>query len=216
MSSSGFNYEECRYIPISEEVAAGLAIREGDFFVSRGNGSLRLLGRGTLAQIPPGIVVFPDTMIRLRFSRLECLPRFMSVAWESRHIRRQVEGEARTTAGIYKISQGDIEAFHVPLAPLPEQEEILLEVERRLSIVNEAEAQVDANLKRAARLRQSILKRAFEGRLVPQDPADESANKLLERIRQERAAANGSVAPRTRRGRTSRQQAEGETHGAGS
>ena len=57
------------------------------------------------------------------------------------------------------------------------------EVERRLSIVDEIEAQVDTNLRRAARLRQGILKRAFEGRLVPQDPTDEPAEKLLERIR---------------------------------
>ena len=64
------------------------------------------------------------------------------------------------------------------------------EVERRLSIVDEIEAQVDANLKRAARLRQGILKRAFEGRLVPQDPTDEPAEKLLERIRQNRSTLN--------------------------
>jgi len=208
MSSFGFNYEECRYIPISEGVAAGLAIHEGDFFVSRGNGSLHLLGRGTLAQAPPGIVVFPDTMIRLRFSKLECLPRFMRMIWESKLIRKQIEKKARTTAGIYKISQRDIEAFCTPLAQLVEQEEILLEVERCLSIVKEAEAQVDANLKRAARLRQCILKRAYEGRLVPQEPTDEPADKLLERIRQERTVTNGSVPQRRRSGRVSNRQAK--------
>ena len=49
---------------------------------------------------------------------------------------------------------------------------------------------MDANLKRSARLRQGILKRAFEGRLVPQDPTDEPAEKLLERIRRERKSPN--------------------------
>jgi len=79
----------------------------------------------------------------------------------------------------------------LPLPPLAEQEEIVAEVERRLSVAEGVEAQVEAGLKRAARLRQAILKRAFEGRLVPQDPADEPAEALLERIRIERAAANG-------------------------
>ena len=63
------------------------------------------------------------------------------------------------------------------------------EVERRLSVVSQLEAMVEANLKRAERLRQSVLKEAFAGRLVPQDPDDEPASVLLERIRQEREAS---------------------------
>jgi type I restriction enzyme, S subunit len=74
----------------------------------------------------------------------------------------------------------------VALPPLAEQEQIVAEVERRLSILQEVEAEVEANLKRAARLRQAILKRAFEGKLVPQDPTDEPASELLARIRAER------------------------------
>ena len=64
----------------------------------------------------------------------------------------------------------------IPVPPLAEQHRIVAEVERRLSVVQEVEATVAANLKRAERLRQSILKRAFEGRLVAQDPEDEPAS----------------------------------------
>lgn len=77
----------------------------------------------------------------------------------------------------------------IPLPPLAEQHRIVAEVERRLSVCDEMEAVVERNLKRAARLRQAILKRAFEGKLVPQDPNDEPAGVLLERIRQERSMA---------------------------
>jgi type I restriction enzyme S subunit len=66
-------------------------------------------------------------------------------------------------------------------------ERIVTEAERRLSIIDELEAQVGADQKRAERLRQAILKCAFEGRLAPQDPNDEPASVLLERIRAERA-----------------------------
>ena len=76
----------------------------------------------------------------------------------------------------------------VPLPPLAEQHRIVAEVERRLSVIQQAEAAVEASLHRAERLRQSILKRAFSGQLAPQDPDDEPASVLLERIRAQREA----------------------------
>jgi len=83
----------------------------------------------------------------------------------------------------------------IPFPPLLEQHRIVEEIERRFSIADQIEKIVDYSLKQAERLRQSILKRAFEGKLVPQDPNDEPAEKLLERIKVEKTERKGQ-APR--------------------
>ena len=83
------------------------------------------------------------------------------------------------------LSKTRVEAMVLPLPPLAEPLRIVAEVERRLSVVTETEAALEADLQCAARLRQAILKRAFEGKLVPQEPNDEPASALLERIRVE-------------------------------
>ena len=187
----GFDYSLIRYIPIDKTVAEKLRIATGDFFVSRGNGSLDLVGRGTLAQRPTGPVVFPDTMIRLRL--FLPLQDWLAWYWESRQLRGQIESSAKTTAGIYKINQQDIGSYVVPVASLSEQKLIIQALESRFSVLDELEKAVDVGLEQARALRQSILKKAFEGRLLSEtelavvraDPDYEPAEKLLERIHAE-------------------------------
>ncbi len=74
----------------------------------------------------------------------------------------------------------------IPDVSKEKQKQIVQEIEKRFKIADEIEKIVDDNLEKAKQLKQSILKKAFEGRLVPQDPTDEPASKLLERIKQER------------------------------
>ena len=74
----------------------------------------------------------------------------------------------------------------IPLPLLHEQQAIVSEIESRLSVCDKLEESITHSLKQAEALRQSILKKAFEGKLVPQDPNDESANVLLERIKAEK------------------------------
>ncbi len=104
------------------------------------------------------------------------------------------------------LNKSRVQEIAFPLPPLAEQRRIIADVERRLSVVQQAEGAVEASLKRAERLRQSILKQAFIGKLVPQDPSDEPASALLERIRVEREAshadAKNSRQTRPRRGKS--------------
>lgn len=80
------------------------------------------------------------------------------------------------------LSMGTIRDIDFPIPSVAEQKVILEQIESYFSIADATEKIVDDGLKQAERLRQSILKKAFEGRLVHQDPNDEPAQKLLERI----------------------------------
>lgn len=82
------------------------------------------------------------------------------------------------------------------LPPLHEQTEIVRRVEQLFAFADQLEAKVNEARTRIDRLTQSILAKAFRGELVPQDPSDEPASVLLERIQAQRASA-----PKARRGR---------------
>ncbi|MEO2088696.1 MAG: hypothetical protein ABGY75_04245 [Gemmataceae bacterium] len=190
--------DEHRYLPPSDALNDYL-IRDGDLLFTRYNGSVDLLGVAGLVRGCTEPIVHPDKLIRVIAALPYPLPNFLEIACNSGASRKHMVSRCRTSAGQTGISGTDVREMPIPLPPLAEQEAIVLEVEARLSDVTAAEAVVNANLTRTARLRQSILKEAFAGRLVPQDPADEPAAVLLERIRAAKPTATPAKTPRGRK-----------------
>lgn len=184
---------ECKEGNWTESDARPFLVKRDDIFLARGNGSKKLVGIAGRVMETPMPIAFPDTMIRLRPDPLAIHSDFLLLAWNSWTVRRQIEDAARTTAGIYKINQDHVCGFFLPLPSLAEQAEITRILSARLEAADAMEIEIDAARARANALRQSILKQAFSGNLVPQDPADEPAATLLARIKAERAKASKAI-----------------------
>ena len=195
---------DLKYLPEDHDEFPDLLLRKGDLLFNRTN-SAELVGKSAVYEGAPSPCSFASYLISVRALK-GCDTRVLCYYLNSLFGRAWIASVVSQQVGQANVNGTKLQALTFPLPTEGEQEEIIQEVERRFSIVDEIEAQVEANLKRAARLRQGILKRAFEGRLVPQDPKDEPADKLLERIRQERQTtpASGNGSPRTRQRRRSR------------
>jgi type I restriction enzyme S subunit len=173
-------------------------LAKGDLLFVRTNGSRDLIGRVASVDGAEGMA-FASYLIRARPDR-SCLdPRFAVIALSTLASRALIESNAATTAGQYNLNLAALRSLPVPLPPIEEQRSIVSEVERQLSIVDAMDAEIDRSLRRSAALRRSILERAFSGKFVPQDPTDEPASLLLERIAGERAKAEEANGRRPRR-----------------
>jgi type I restriction enzyme S subunit len=178
---------ECKIGAWSDEDAKQFAVVEGDLLIVRGNGSLTLVGRAGLVGHVVGQVAYPDTMIRLRVVDTVVSPSWVGLVWNSHVVRSHMERRARTSAGIYKISQPDIVSAPVPVPGLSEQARIGEAFAQQLEQISSAQTALEMGLRQSTAQRQNILRAAFAGQLVSQDPNDEPASVLLARVRAERA-----------------------------
>ena len=143
------------------------AVEPGDFLFIRTNGSVSLIGRGAvILDAPPRKCFFASYLIRLRLARVEGLWRWFAFAWHTSVIRDQLVRDAASSAGQHNVSLSAASRYLMPLPPAREQERILAEVDHLETGRASATHDTRVGRDRIARLRQSILKWAFEGRLV--------------------------------------------------
>ena len=158
------------------------AVKPGDVLISLVGtiGRVLILPEG----IEPGII--NPRLVKLSLDKSLVKGKYVKTYLESSSVRHYFSLSSHGgTMDILNLTI--LKALPIALPPLREQQVIVDEVERCISIADELDRVVEHSLKRADRLRQSILKKAFEGKLVLQDPSDEPASMLLERIQAEKA-----------------------------
>jgi type I restriction enzyme, S subunit len=179
-----FVYDDLAYTSNKKEIEK-YQLHEGDVLFNRTN-SPELVGKTAIynGYIPS---IFAGYLIRLnQISYINAS--YLTYYLNSPHAREC--GNIAKTDGVNQsnINGTKLSTYPFPLCSKSEQQAIVSAIESRLSVCDKLEQTIDQTLALSASLRQSILKKAFEGRLVPQDPNDEPAEKLLERIRLEKAS----------------------------
>jgi type I restriction enzyme S subunit len=180
-----------------ERIDEDLLIREGDFLFSRAN-TVDLVGACVIARRIERQVMLSDKILRFRISEIE--NSWLLYVLRSRWGRGEIEAASSgNQESMRNVAQEKLRTIRIPLPPPDEQREIVRLAEAWLSSSEHSEREFETARTRAQRLRQSILKRAFEGKLVPQDPEDEPASDLVKRIRDERKSAGETPSPKRRK-----------------
>lgn len=171
-------------------------LKEGDFFI----GKIGTIGK-PVKLFPPFDYALSANIVLIQPNPAYTAETFAFLYMSSPLVESLlVAGSRATTQSAFGIQK--VRLLPYPLPPLAEQRKIVEEVQRSLSICEATENAIEQSLKQTERMRQSILKHAFEGKLVPQDASDEPAETLLERIKIERAMreAEKSAASKPDRG----------------
>ena len=187
---------EIKTIAATEKDIEELTLQDGDVLFNEG-GDRDKLGRGWVWRDEVKECIHQNHVFRMRPYLREIVPELVSYHGNT-FGKFWFQAAGKQTTNLASINMGMLRVFPVPLAPADEQKEILLLLQEQLDALNGQEKAVRLGLKQAAAQRQNILKAAFSGRLVPQDPNDEPAAVLLERIRAERAALAAKGVPRRR------------------
>jgi type I restriction enzyme S subunit len=178
--------DEFQMVNISAEDAVRYGLGQGDLVINRVN-SPSHLGKSLVVADRHIPAVFESNMMRLGLA-LEVEARFVHHYLSSVDGKKRLTSDAKWAVNQASINQGDVTRTPLPLPPLGEQSRLVIEIERLFSAVEASAVIISSNKTRVARLHQSILRWAFQGKLVDQDPNDEPASFLLADINGEKNA----------------------------
>ncbi len=160
--------EHVKTIICPSEKVASLLLEKGDVLLNEG-GDRDKLGRGWVWNGEISRCIHQNHIFKARIALPEIQPKYIS------HFCNTIgetyfQNEGKQTTNLASISLSKVRALPIALPPAQEQVRILAEIDRRFSVLDQVESTVKASLARCALLRQAILKRAFEGKLVPAPP----------------------------------------------
>lgn len=186
IQDGALNLDNLKYLPPDHPEFPKLLLKDGDLLFNRTN-SAELVGKTAVYRRRPDPCSFASYLISVRMIRSR-LSAVVTIALNSPWGRTWIASVVSQQVGQANVNGTKLRAFPFPLPPETEQYEIIRRSADATDSVTHSNGAITGLLEQATALRQSILKRGFEGRLVPQDPADEPASVLLERIQAQRAA----------------------------
>ena len=176
-----------------------LELKAGDLLVTRAGPRSRV-GITCLVRATRSRLILCDKAYRIRCDEKRIDMGFLEIALNAPHMIQRID-ELKTginDSGL-NLTQDRFFTLEIPLPTIEEQRLIVERISTQTSAIQEQEKAIELSLKQSTAQRQNILRAAFAGQLVPQDPDDEPAGVLLERIRAERAARETVKKPRGRR-----------------
>lgn len=157
---------DLKFAIFNSEEAEKYKLNSGDLLTIRSNGSVDLVGKCALVRKVDEESLFAGYLIRLRPLQNILISNFLLNVMSSIDLRNQIESKAKSTSGVNNINTEELQSLIIPLPPLPEQERIVEILESKLSVCDSIEQTLKQGLQQVETLRQSILKKAFEGKLV--------------------------------------------------
>lgn len=176
---------DLKYLPENHDEFPKLLLEFGDLLFNRTN-SAELVGKTAVYMGRPEKCSFASYLIRVKL--INTAPMFISAYINSVFGRAWIQSVVSQQVGQANVNGSKLKSLSIPLPSREEQEEIVQRLDDIFSQIDALENWCATELERSTTLRQSILKAAFSGKLVPQDPNDEPASELLKRIQANRAA----------------------------
>ena len=196
VTEAGVDLSDVLEMDFSETEKQTFALKVGDVLLTEASGSAEHVGRPAIWKHADGLYCFQNTVLRFSPLGIGSEYAFYSfLAMQKLGVFRKLSGGV----GINHLSAGKFSKLPMPLPPLVEQLALIESIEQKFALWDEQLSSINHAIKQSTAQRQNILRAAFSGQLVPQDPHDEPASALLERIRAERAARDAVKKPRGRK-----------------
>ena len=180
------------FIRVPRKRLDALLLQDGDILFNEG-GDRDKVGRGWIWEGQINECVFQNHVFRARLLNQDNQPKYVSW-WANTCGASHFLGQGKQTTNLASISKTTLGLLPIQLPCAAEQEEIVRRVETFFTLADQLEARLHAARKVVDRLTPALLAKAFRGELVPQDPGDEPASMLLERLAAKRRAARQAEA----------------------
>lgn len=166
-STGTLDKSDLKYAKFDEDEIEKLSLKYGDILIIRSNGSPSIVGTAAMVREQDVSGLFAGYLIRIRISDHERLsPKYLLRYLSSYDARRYIENVSKSTSGVNNVNAQEIKKIKVPYFKKKIQDQIIYAIDSRLSAYENIEKTVNDALQQASAMRQSILKQAFEGRLI--------------------------------------------------